>query len=258
VNVSLSTAAPSILSASDAARPSIAYRRSTGKPPGIVFLGGFASDMTGTKATRLEEWARDLGHAYIRFDYRGHGESPGRFADATIGACRDDALAVLDNLTQGPQILVGSSMGGWIALLVALARPERMAGVVGLAAAPDFTENLIWTRLDQSRRAALLRDGVFHEPSQYGPPLEITRALIEDGRNHLLLRDPITIQAPVRLLHGMCDPDVPWQTALKTAERLATPDVRVTLIKDGDHRLSRDQDLDLIEQTIEDLIDRVG
>lgn len=251
-----SSTAPHYLTFPGGERPSIAYRPTAGKPPGIMFLGGFASDMTGTKATELEHWASDLGHGYIRFDYRGHGQSHGKFTDGTIGAWRDDALAVFDRAATGPQILVGSSMGGWVALLLALARPGRVAGLVLIAAAPDFTEDLIWARLDETRRAAIERDGVFLEPSQYSAPLPITRALIEDGRDHLLLRDTIAIDVPVRLIHGMRDPDVPWQTSLRVAERLKTPDVRVALVKDGDHRLSRDDDLVLIELTIEDLIDR--
>jgi pimeloyl-ACP methyl ester carboxylesterase len=212
------------------------------------------SDMTGIKATWLEGFARARGHAFLRFDYTGHGASSGVFSEGTLGRWRDDALAALDRLTEGPQILVGSSMGGWIALLVTLARPQRIAGLVTIAAAPDFTEDLIAARLDKGQRAALARDGSFEEPSAYGPPYRITRALLEDGRKHLLLRDAIAIAAPVRLLHGMADPDVPWQTSLRVTERLASRDVRLTLIKDGDHRLSREQDLALIGREIEDLL----
>jgi len=250
--------APSVLVVPDSARPghppSIAYHRTPGKPPGIVFLGGFMSEMTGTKATWLEGFARARGHGFLRFDYTGHGASSGAFADGTIGAWRDDALAALDRLTEGPQVLVGSSMGGWIALLVAHARPSRVAGLVTIAAAPDFTEDLIWARLGDAQRSALARDGWFEAPSAYGPPYRITRALIEDGRDHLLLRGAIAIAAPVRLLHGMQDPDVPWHTSLRAAERLASRDVRLTLIKDGDHRLSRDQDLALLGRTVAELL----
>ncbi len=263
VNAVPDSRAPSVLvvsdSMSDSGRaghaPSIAYHRTPGKPPGILFLGGFMSDMTGTKATWLEGFARDRGHAFLRFDYTGHGASSGAFADGTIGAWQLDALAALDRLTEGPQILVGSSMGGWIALLVTRARPQRIAGLVTIAAAADFTEDLIWARLDESRRAALARDGHFEESSAYGPPYRITLALIEDGRSHLLLRDTIAITAPVRLLHGMADPDVPWQTSLHVSERLASRDVRLTLIKDGDHRLSREQDLALMGREVESLLE---
>ncbi len=211
------------------------------------------SDMTGIKATFLEGFARARGHGFLRFDYSGHGASSGAFADGTIGRWRADALAALDGLTDGPQVLVGSSMGGWIALLVALARPERVAGVVTVAAALDFTEDLIWARLDPARRAALDRDGWFEEPSAYGPPYRIGRALIEDGRAHLLLRGPIAIAAPVRLIHGMADPDVPYETSVRTAKCLAGSDVRVTLIKDGDHRLSRAEDIRRLLATVASL-----
>ena len=252
--------APSVLVLSDSGRPghapSIAYHRTPGKPPGITFLGGFNSDMTGVKATWLEGFARDRGHAFLRFDYTGHGASSGAPGEGTIGRWRDDALAALDRLTEGPQVLVGSSMGGWIALLAALARPQRIAGLVTIAAAPDFTEDLIAARLGEPERAALARDGFFAQPSAYGPPYRITRALIEDGRQHLLLRGTIAIDVPVRLLHGLADPDVPWQTSLRASERLAGRDVRLTLIKDGDHRLSRDQDLALIGREIDDLLAR--
>lgn len=223
---------------------SIAYHGREGKSPGIVFMGGFASDMTGAKALALDAHARATGQAFLRFDYRGHGQSGGRFEDGTIGAWSDDALAVLDTLTRGRQIIVGSSMGGWIALLCALRRPERVAGLVLLAAAPDFVVDLIWDRLTPDQRAALKRDGVMHQPSAYADkPLAITYKLIEEGRRHRLLRAPIALDMPVRLLHGMEDPDVPWQRSLRLAERLSGRDVRITLIKDGDHRLSRPRDL---------------
>jgi pimeloyl-ACP methyl ester carboxylesterase len=236
----------------------IAYRRTAAAPgdtrPGLVFLSGFASDMTGTKGAALEAWAARRGQALLRFDYSGHGRSSGAFRDGTIGRWTDDALGALDRLTRGPQILVGSSMGGWIMLLIALARPERIAGLVGIAAAPDFTEDLMWAQMQELTRARLMTDGVILQPSQYqDAPMEITRALIEDGRRHLLLRGPIDVRCPVRLLHGMVDPDVPWTTSARVAERLTSADVTVTLIKDGDHRLSRDQDLQRIFAAIEDL-----
>ena len=234
---------------------SIAYHRTRGKSPGVVFLGGFMSDMTGTKAVTVEAFCRSRGQAFLRFDYRGHGASSGRFEDGTIGLWADDALAAFDQLTEGPQILVGSSMGGWIALLTALARRERVAGLVGIAAAPDFTEDLLWPALSPDQRAALTRDGVLRLPSEYGDkPYSITLRLIEDGRRHLLLRSPIGLACPVRLLHGMRDPDVPWQRSLRLAEQLAAPDVRVALIKGGDHRLSREQDLKLLCRTLEELV----
>jgi pimeloyl-ACP methyl ester carboxylesterase len=239
-------------------RAAIAYRRVAARAgdarPGIVFLSGFASDMTGTKAAALAAWAEARGRAFLRFDYSGHGRSSGAFRDGTIGRWSEDALAVLDCLTAGPQILVGSSMGGWIMLLAALARPERVAGLVGIAAAPDFTEDLMWAAMPPATRAQLLAEGVVQEPSQYqDAPLEITRALIEDGRRRLVLRAPLDIRCPVRLLHGMADPDVPWETALRLSKQLGSDDVTVTLIKDGDHRLSRAQDLHRLFAAIEDL-----
>jgi len=233
--------------------PRLAYRATPGKSPGIVFLGGFASDMTGTKATALEMAARARGQAFLRFDYRGHGESGGRFVDSTVGDWLEDALALFDHATMGPQILVGSSMGGWIALLVAINRPERVRALVGIAAAPDFTQRLMWDGMSEQDREALLRVGILLPPSHYGEPIPITRALIEDGRQHLLLDRPIPFAGPVRLLHGQCDPDVPWRHSLLTAECLTSEDVRITLIKDGDHRLSRPQDLALLIDTVEEL-----
>ncbi len=232
----------------------LAYCRRAGRGPGVVFLGGFMSDMTGTKALALDARCREQGRAFVRFDYRGHGASSGAFSDGTIGRWTDDALAALDRLTEGPQVLVGSSMGGWIMLLVALARPERVAGLVGVAAAPDFTEDLMWARWDAVKRARLMGDERIEEPSAYGEaPYVITRALIEDGRRRLVLGAPIPIRCPVRLLHGMADPDVPWRTALRLAERLQSTDVVVTLVKDGDHRLSRDEDLRRLIQAVESI-----
>jgi len=223
-----------------------------------MFLGGFKSDMTGSKALALEQWCQSQGVGFIRFDYLGHGQSSGRFEDGTIGRWRNDALAVLDQLTQGPQILVGSSMGGWISLLLALARPQRIAGIVTIAAAADFTETLIWQRLPAEEQNRLRRDGIWHRPSEYSPdPYPISYRLIEEGRQHLLLnRDNIAINCPLRLLHGMQDADVPWQTSTAIAERINSEDVQVLLIKDGEHRLSRPQDLGLILAVVGELVDK--
>ena len=233
---------------------SIAYRKCSGRSPGVIFMGGFNSDMTGTKASALEAACREAGRAYVRFDYSGHGESSGEFADGTIGSWSEDAIAVLDAASEGPQVLVGSSMGGWIMLLAALARPQRVAGLVGIASAPDFTEELMWGRFDDDVRRRLEDTGVYHRPSEYGDdPYPITMKLIEDGRRHLLLERPIAIHCPVRLLHGMKDEDVPWTTAPRIAEKLLADDVRVLVIKDGDHRLSRDQDILRIRVTVEEL-----
>ncbi len=211
--------------------------------------------MAGTKATFLDDVCAARELPYVRFDYSGHGLSSGRFEDGTIGAWAEDAIAVIDHVADGRLILVGSSMGGWIMLLAALARPERVAGLVGLAPAPDFTETLIWNRLPDEQRDRLTRTGRLETPSDYSDePTVITRALIEEGRRHLLLSAPIGIRCPVRLLHGMADPDVPHQLSLDLAERIIGNDVRVTLIKDGDHRLSREEDLALLGATIEELI----
>ena len=240
------------------ARPdgaTIAYRRLSGEPPGIVFLGGFRSDMTGTKALFLEDYCRSRGRAYVRFDYFGHGASSGDFARGTIGRWREDAIAVIDSLTLGPQILIGSSMGGWIMLLAALARPERVAALVGIAGAPDFTEELLWPRLTPAQRVEIMERGVVILPSDFDPAgYPYTRALIEDGRRHLLLGAPIALEMPVRLLHGLADQSVPWQLSLRLAERIASRDVVLSLIKDGDHRLSTEPDLARLGQTLDALI----
>lgn len=222
----------------------IAYVRSAGKSPGVVFLGGFMSDMAGTKATMLEAFCRTRGQAFLRFDYFGHGASSGNFAEATVGRWRDDVLCVIDRLTEGKHILVGSSMGGWLMLLAALARPERIAALVGIAVAPDATEDLIWPRLAPEQREAMRREGIVTIPSAYDPRGYIlTRRLIEEGHEHLVLRSPLAIGCPVRLIHGLRDPDVPWQTSLRVAERLASDDVTVSLVPEGDHRLSTEADL---------------
>lgn len=233
----------------------LAYRHVPGRGPGVFFCGGFMSDMNGSKALALDTWARTAGVAFTRFDYQGHGESSGRFVDGTIGVWADDAAAVFDEVATGPQIIVGSSMGGWIALLLALKRPERVAGLVGVAAAPDFTEDLMWDAFDESARRAIMEDGVWHLPSASGgDPEPITRALIEDGRNHLVLRSELPLTAPVRLLQGVQDREVPWRLSIRLMETLASSDVRLTLIKDGDHRLSREQDLALLCRTVGELV----
>jgi pimeloyl-ACP methyl ester carboxylesterase len=235
----------------------LAWCRLAGRGPGVVFLGGFNSDMTGTKAQDLADFCAAEGRAFLRFDYSGHGTSGGRFVDGTIGRWAEDAACVLDALTGGPQILVGSSMGGWIALLLALRRPERVAGLVGIAAAPDFTSR-ITAALEPEARAAIERDGVWHRPSAYGDPYPITRALLQDGERHLLLQGPVPIAVPVRLLHGQQDPDVPWELSLRTAAAITGADVQVMLIKDGDHRLSRPADLLVLRRTLAALLPEDG
>ena len=233
----------------------VAYARIEGQAPTVVFLGGFRSDMTGTKAMALEAWARQRGQGYLRFDYLGHGQSSGRFEDGTIGRWLDDSLAAIDGLTNGKLVLVGSSMGGWLSLLAARARPERLAGLVLIAAAPDFTERMLLKGLSPEDRAILERDGRLERPSQYSPePSVFTWKLIEEGRNHLLLDKPLSLPCPVRLLHGQSDPDVAWQYSLQIAEHLAAPEVVTTLVKGGDHRLSTPADIARLIATVEDLL----
>lgn len=238
----------------------IAYRATPGKGPGVIFVHGFMSDMSGGKAVHLEAWARARGRAFLRFDQRGHGLSDGRFEDGTISAWADDLIRVLDHLTEGPQVLVGSSMGGWLVLLAALARPERVAGLVGIAAAPDFTEELVWSVFDDAARETLTRDGVFYAPSEYGEePYPITLGLIEDGRSNLLLNRPaLPIRCPVRLIQGMEDDSVPWMTSQRLLERLQSRDVELTLVKGGGHRLSEPVDLARLTHTLEGLLGVLG
>ena len=235
-----------------------AYCREKGtNPPGIVFFPGFRSDMGGTKATSLAARCREHGRPFLRFDYFGHGASSGDFQDGRIGRWLDDALAVLDELTEWPQILVGSSMGGWIALLAARARADRVAGLVGIAPAPDFTEDLIWNRLSGEQRRRFRDTGVLMAPSAYeAEMIPLNLGLVEEGRRHLVLRGPIPLGCPVRLLHGMRDADVPYPTSLRLAQRIEGAEVVVELIEDGDHRLSRPQDLERLFAVIDGLSGR--
>ncbi|WP_338662328.1 alpha/beta hydrolase [Pararoseomonas sp. SCSIO 73927] len=232
----------------------LAWAALPGEGPTVVFLGGFRSDMEGSKALHLRDHCAARGRAFLRLDYSGHGISGGAFEDGTIGTWAEDAAQVIEARAPGPLVLVGSSMGGWIALLLArrLGR-ERVRGVIGLAAAPDFTEALMPGEFSEADRAALERDGVLRRPSQYGEPIPITRCLLEEGRNHLLLPGPIPYDGPVRLLQGMADPDVPWRHALRIVEALPGPDTVLTLIKDGNHRLSRPQDLALLSRELDAL-----
>ncbi len=232
----------------------LAYRRVAGHGPTVVWMGGFRSDMAGTKAEVLANWALARGQAYVRFDYFGHGESEGDFAQGTISRWREDALAVLDELAPGPVVVVGSSMGGWIACLAALARPDQVKGLVLIAPAPDFTEKLMGPEIDAAARRALVETGVWLRPSDYGEPYPITAALLEDGDRWSILPGPIPVQAPTRILQGGADPDVPWRHALALAWAIQTPDVVFQLITDGDHRLSRPQDLARLITAVEELV----
>jgi len=223
----------------------LAYRKYEGEEGklGFVWLSGFKSDMQGSKVIALEAWAKAQNRNFLAFDYSGHGLSVGAFEDGTIGAWREDTLAAIDALTEGSQILVGSSMGGWQALLAAVARPQRIAGLVLIAPAPDFTQKLMWPDLSPEAKKEILQNGVYLQPSDYDEPLPLTKALFEDGANWQLLDAPIAFTGPVRILQGMRDADVPWQHAERLVDALTTDDLVFTLVKDGDHRLSRDQDI---------------
>ena len=232
----------------------LAYESSHGRGPAVVWLSGFKSDMAGTKAQVLADWARAKGQSFLRLDYSGHGRSGGAFEDGTIGRWRDDALAVIDSASAGPLVLVGSSMGGWLALLVAKARPERVLSMVLIAPAADFPQALLWEGLDPAARREIEETGRWARPSAYDPqPYVITRRLIEEGRDHLLLGAPIAFSGPVRILQGARDPDVPFAHAQLLADRLTTDDLAFTLIRDGDHRLSRPQDLKKLIAAVEEL-----
>jgi pimeloyl-ACP methyl ester carboxylesterase len=229
----------------------IAVRARPGRAPGLLWLGGFKSDMAGTKALALDAWAAEQGRACVRFDYSGHGESGGSFADGTIGRWLAESAAVFQRFCRGPQVVIGSSMGGWMALLLAREIAKHtggnasLAGLVLIAPAPDFTEELMWKGFSPEIREEIETKGVWLRPSQYGDgtPYPITRALIEEGRNHLLLGGSIDVGCPVRILQGAQDPDVPWKHAFALAHRLPADDVVLTMIQDGDHRLSRPQDI---------------
>ena len=241
------------------ARRTIAVRQHDGALPGLFWLSGYKSDMKGTKVEALAQWAQAHGRACVRFDYSGHGESGGAFIDGTIGSWLEDSLAVFEACCRGPQILIGSSMGGWLALLLlralkqaaakpsaqASAAPASIAGVVLIAPAIDFTEELMWKRFTPDIKRELADKGVWQRPSAYAPePYVVTQRLIEEGRNHLLLGGMIETGCPVRILQGVEDPDVPWQHAVELTSRLACDDVVLTLVKDGDHRLSRPEDIE--------------
>lgn len=231
----------------------LAYHRHAGTGPMVVFLGGLRSDMEGTKALHLEEWAAAEGRAFLRFDYSGHGQSSGTFEEGCIGDWADDVAAVLDALTEGPLVLVGSSMGGWQALLAARAMPERLAGLVTIAAAPDFTEDGMWAGFSDAQRADVLETGQIALPSEYGDPMIVTRRLIEDGRDRLVLRTKLALPMPTRMLQGTADADVDMSVALKLLSHAEGPDMRLTLVKGADHRFSEPECLDLIVRSVEEV-----
>ena len=236
----------------------IAVRAREGRGPGLLWLGGFKSDMQGTKALALDAWAAEHGRACVRFDYSGHGESGGQFVDGTIGRWLEESVAVFGRFCRGPQIVVGSSMGGWMALLLARELAKRdgdmsLAGMVLIAPAPDFTEELMWKGFSPDIREEIETRGVWLRPSDYGEPYPITKTLIEEGRNHLLLGGAISVGCPVRILQGAKDPDVPWQHAFALAHRLPADDVVLSMVQDGDHRLSRPQDIALILSAVAEM-----
>jgi hypothetical protein len=232
----------------------LAWRRVAGAGPTVVWLGGFRSDMAGTKAQALADWAQARGRAYVRFDYFGHGESSGAFERGAITRWREDALAVLAELVAGEAVLVGSSMGGWLACLTAMAAPGRVRAMVLVAPAPDFTEKLMAPEIPPQGRADLAANGVWYRPSLYGEPYPITRTLLEDGARWSILPGPVPIEVPVRILQGGADPDVPWTHALELAQALNGEDVVFTLVKDGDHRLSRPQDIARLIAAVEEVV----
>ena len=243
---------PSYLDCANGRR--IAYHQTDGRGPGVVFLGGFKSDMQGTKAIHLEDWARAQGRAFLRLDYSGHGQSSGEFALGSIGEWAEDAEAVINAVCKGPQVLVGSSMGGWIALLLAKRLPERIAGMVGIAAAPDFTEDSMWAGFTKAQKAEMAANGQIALPSDYGEPYIISQKLIKDGRHQLVLRDPLPLPFPVRLLQGTADAEVEVSVGLRLLDHADCDDMHLTLVKGADHRFSTPDCLALIDETVADLL----
>lgn len=232
----------------------LAYHKTDGRGPCVVFLGGLKSDMEGTKALHLEAWARAQGCAFLRFDYSGHGESSGTFEEGCIGDWHEDTLAAIDLLTEGPIVPVGSSMGGWQALLLARARATRIAGMVTIAAAPDFTEDGYWANFSDAQKAELDARGYVELPSDYMEPYHVSKRMIEDGRQRLVLRDPLSLPFPVRCLQGTADTAVSTETALRLLDHATCPDMRLQLVKDADHRFSDGPCLGLIETAVEDIL----
>ena len=232
----------------------LAYHKLEGNGPTVVFLTGFKSDMDGSKAIALEDFCREQGRAFVRFDFSGHGRSEGAFEDGTIGRWFLDAVAVLDNLIAGPVVLVGSSMGGWVALLLATHRSDIVKAMVLIAPAPDFTEKLMWDDFSDAQKKAVMEDGQVELPSDYDAPYIITRDLIVEGRSHQLLDGPISYDGPVRMLHGLQDKSVPPHWSQKISDALTSTDVEITYVKAGDHSLSNDADLDRLRRTLKQVL----
>jgi pimeloyl-ACP methyl ester carboxylesterase len=229
----------------------IAYYQTSGEGIGVVFLGGFKSDMAGTKAVFLQDWARKNNRPFLRFDYSGHGESSEEFVNGCIGDWKQDAIEIISSLTQGPQILVGSSMGGWISLILCKEIPNKICGLVGIAAAPDFTEDSMWASFTKIQQDQIEKNGYLELPSEYDDgPYIITKKLIMDGRNQLVLKNPLKINFPCRFLQGTADQDVDISVALNLINHIKGSDIRLTLVKDVDHRFSNPSNLNLIIKTI--------
>lgn len=231
----------------------LAYHKTEGTGPCVVFLGGLKSDMMGTKAVFLEDWAKREGRAFLRFDYSGHGESSGAFTDGCIGDWAEDTLAAVEALTEGPILPVGSSMGGWQSLLLVRALPARIAGLVTIAAAPDFTEDGYWASFTEAQKKTLAETGQVELPSDYMEPYIITRRMIEDGRKQLVLRDPLHLPFPTRFLQGTADTAVSVATAVRLLEHAQGPDMQLQLVKDADHRFSDDRCLELLIQAVKEV-----
>jgi len=232
----------------------LAYAKTEGTGPTVVFLIGLKSDMEGTKAVHLEDWCTKRGQAMLRFDYSGHGQSSGTFEEGAIGDWHEDTLAIVEAMTDGPLIVVGSSMGGWQSLLLCRALPERVKGLVTIAAAPDFTEDGYWANFTDDQKAALERDGQVELPSDYMDPYIVTKRMVENGRQHLVLRSPLSLPFPVRCLQGTADEAVSTETALKLLDHADCPDMRLTLVKGADHRFSEPENLAMIEESILDVM----
>lgn len=236
---------------------SLAYKKSDGRGPTLIWCGGLKSDMEGGKATHLHKWAVDQGRGFIRFDYFGHGQSTGRFRDGTMSRWARDVVQVIDELAGGDVILIGSSMGGWSSLLATGQRQAKVKALVLIAPAPDFTEKLMWASFSDEQRQTLMNDGILYVPSDYDEPYEYSRELIEDGRQNLLLDAPIKFSGPVRILQGAKDDVVPWEYSHQLSDSLTSQDITYSLVKNGDHSLSCDQGLGLLVQAVEDVCQRV-
>ncbi len=236
----------------------LAFHKTEGTGPTVIFLGGFKSEMTGTKALHLEDWAKRTGNSYLRFDYSGHGVSSGVFSEGCIGDWANDAEEVIQRTTDGPLVLIGSSMGGWISCILAQRMAERIAGLITIAAAPDFTEDEFWTQFSDRQKSQITENNIIYLPSEYGEPYPITRRLIEDGRKHLILRSRFQVDFPVRMLQGDQDQSVTRETALRFFDHVEGGDIHLSFLKGGDHSLSTPENLAVLENHLNSLIEQLG